>query len=146
MLFCLIIISAATKIDAQEDQNHGIIWSTLHGLEYEIRAGVNIGGATPLPLPEEIRALTGYNPNINLSIEGQITKWFAKEKKWGMILGLRIENKGMEAKARVKNYGMEIIGDGGERLSGNWTGKVKTKFRASYFLFRYWQPTSLASA
>ena len=28
---------------------------------------------------------------------------------------------------------MEIIGDGGERLSGNWTGRVKTKFRASYF-------------
>lgn len=51
----------------------------------------------------------------------------------GVVLGLRLENKGMEANARVKNYGMEIIGDGGERLSGNWTGKVKTKFRASYF-------------
>ena len=93
----------------------------------------NIGGATPLPLPQEIRALTGYNPNIYLSIEGNITKWFTKKKNWGMTLGIRIENKGMEADARVKNYSMEIIGGGGERLSGNWTGDVKTKFRAAYF-------------
>ena len=133
LLFCLIIVCAISQSQAQEDRNHGIIWSALHGLEYEVRAGINIGGATPLPLPEEIRALTGYSPNVNLSLEGQITKWLGKEKEWGIILGLRLENKGMEAKARVKNYGMEIIGDGGERLSGNWTGRVKTKFRASYF-------------
>lgn len=133
LLFCLIVIGTVTKVQAQEERNHGIIWSSLHGLEYEVRAGINIGGASPIPLPEEIRALTGFNPNVNLSIEGLITKWFDKQKKWGMILGLRLENKGMEAKARVKNYGMEIIGNGGERLSGNWTGKVKTKYRASYF-------------
>mgnify|MGYP000643442613 CR=1 FL=1 len=131
LLFCLAFIGTVVKLQAQEDRNHGIIWSALHGLEYEVRAGINVGGATPLPLPEEIRALTGYSPNVNLALEGQITKWLGKQKKWGMILGL--ENKGMEANARVKNYGMEIIGDGGERLSGNWTGKVKTKFRASYF-------------
>ena len=133
LLFCLAFIGTVVKLQAQEDRNHGIIWSALHGLEYEVRAGINVGGATPLPLPEEIRALTGYSPNVNLALEGQITKWLGKQKKWGMILGLRLENKGMEANARVKNYGMEIIGDGGERLSGNWTGKVKTKFRASYF-------------
>ena len=34
-----------------------------------------------------------------------------------------LETKGMEARARVKNYSMEIIGDGGERLAGYWTGK-----------------------
>ena len=133
LLLCLIVIGVAAKMQAQEDRNHGIIWSATHGLEYEVRAGINLGGTTPLPLPEEIRALTGFSPNVNLSIEGQITKWFDKNKKWGIILGLRVENKGMETEARVKNYGMEIIGDGGERLAGNWTGNVKTKFRASYF-------------
>lgn len=133
LLFCLILLGTVTTVQAQQERNHGIIWSSLHGLEYEVQAGINIGGASPLPLPQEIRALTGYSPNVNLSLEGNITKWFDKQKKWGMLLGLRLENKGMEAKARVKNYGMEIIGDGGERLAGNWTGKVKTKFRASYF-------------
>ncbi len=132
-IFCLLLLATATKIKAQEDRNHGIIWSSLQGLEYEIKAGFNIGGTTPLPLPEEIRALTGYKPTVCISIEGNIIKWLDEQKKWGVILGLRLENKGMEAKARTKNYSMEIIGDGGERLKGNWTGRVKTKVRNSYF-------------
>lgn len=131
------------SLKAQEDRNKSIIQSALYGLEYEIKAGFNIGGASPLPLPEEIRALTGYSPNINLAIEGDIIKWLGKKKEWGIILGLRLETKGMEAEARTKNYSMEIFGDGGERLKGNWTGMVKTKFRSSYFsipLLAAWKP------
>ena len=129
----LLVTGAANTLQAQEDRNRGIIQSALRGLEYEVRAGFNIGGASPLPLPREIRALTGYSPNINLALEGNIIKWLDKEEKWGVIIGLRLETKGMETEARTKNYSMEIIGDGGERMAGNWTGKVKTKFRASYF-------------
>ena len=114
----LAFIGTINTLKAQEERNHGIIWSALHGLEYEIKAGFNVGGASPLPLPAEIRALTGYNPTICLAIEGNTTKWFGKDSKWGMTLGLRLETKGMEAKARVKNYSMEIIGDGGELLAG----------------------------
>lgn len=127
----LILIGTATKLQAQEDRNKGIIWSSLQGLEYEVKAGFNIGGTTPLPLPEEIRAITGYKPTICFSIEGNATKWLGPQKKWGMILGVRLENKGMETTARVKNYSMEII-DGGSQLKGNWTGRVKTKIRNSY--------------
>lgn len=127
-----MLLNIAHRLQAQEDRNHGIIWSSLRGLEYEVKAGFNIGGTSPIPLPEEIRKLTGYKPLINFSIEGNAIKWFGKEQKWGMIFGVRLENKGMEAKARVKNYSMEIIGDGGERLKGNWTGMVKTKVRNSY--------------
>lgn len=131
---CLsVFIGSTMKTEAQEERNHGIIWSATHGLEYEVRAGFNIGGTSPIPLPEEIRAITGYKPNVCLSIEGSVTKWLSTDKKWGIILGLRLENKGMETEARVKNYSMEIIGDGGERLEGNWTGNVKTKFKSSYF-------------
>ena len=134
ILACLLLFAGmANTLQAQEDRNRGIIESALRGLEYEVRAGFNIGGATPLPLPQEIRALTGYSPNINLALEGDIIKWLGKEEKWGFIIGLRLETKGMEAEARTKNYSMEIIGDGGERMSGNWTGMVKTKYRASYF-------------
>ena len=50
-----------------------------------------------------------------------------------MMIGLRLENKGMETKATVKNYSMEIIGSGGEKLKGNWTGGVQTKVENSYF-------------
>lgn len=128
----LILLGSATQIQAQEERNHGIIWSSLHGLEYEVKAGFNIGGASPLPLPKEIRSIDGYSPNICFAIEGNVTKWFGYNNKWGVIVGARLETKGMETTATVKNYSMEIIGDGGERLSGYWTGKVKTKFRASY--------------
>ena len=41
----LAIISTITSVQAQEERNHGIIWSALHGLEYEIKAGFNVGGA-----------------------------------------------------------------------------------------------------
>ena len=71
----LLVTGAANTLQAQEDRNRGIIQSALRGLEYEVRAGFNIGGASPLPLPREIRALTGYSPNINLALEGNIIKW-----------------------------------------------------------------------
>lgn len=128
-----LLLGIALRMQAQEDRNHSIIWSSLHGWEYELKAGINIGGTSPIPLPEEIRALTGYNPNLNFSLEGNVVKWLGKAQKWGVCLGLRVENKGMEATARTKNYSMEIIGDGGERMSGNWTGRVNTKFHGSFF-------------
>ena len=34
----LAIISTITSVQAQEERNHGIIWSALHGLEYEINS------------------------------------------------------------------------------------------------------------
>lgn len=129
----LLFAGMGNTLQAQEDRNRGIIQSALRGLEYEVKAGFNIGGATPLPLPKEIRALTGYSPNVNLAIEGDIIKWLGKEEKWGFIIGLRLETKGMEAEARTKNYSMEIIGDGGEKLRGNWTGGVQTQVENSYF-------------
>jgi hypothetical protein len=35
----------------------------------------------------------------------------------------------MITRARVKNYRTEIIGDGGERVGGHWTGNAKTNVR-----------------
>lgn len=64
----------------QEDRNKGIINSALIGLEYEVKAGFNIGGTAPIPLPVEIRDITGYNPTMAVAIEGNVTKWFDQEK------------------------------------------------------------------
>ena len=66
-----------------------------------------------MPLPVEIRDITGYNPTMAVAIEGNVTKWFDQEKKWGMRIGIRLDSKGMKTNAKVKNYGMEIIGEGG---------------------------------
>lgn len=127
-IFCLsVCIGTALPGYSQVDRNETLVRSALRGLEYEIKAGFNIGGTAPLPLPVEIRSVDGYNPTLAISIGGEITKWFAVRDKLGVTVGLRLENKAMTTKATVKNYGMEILGQGGERVSGMWTGGVKTK-------------------
>ncbi|MHC5202492.1 porin family protein [Myroides sp. LJL110] len=102
---------------------------------YQIRAGFNLGGFSPVPLPAEIRQIKGFNPKLNLTIEGKATYWFSKGNSkhlWGVTGGIRLENKAMRTDARVKNYGMEIIGDAGEKVAGNWSGGVKTTVVNSY--------------
>ena len=130
---CVLALLLVTfSVFGQEDRNKGIINSALIGLEYEVKAGFNIGGTAPIPLPVEIRDITGYNPTMAVAIEGNVTKWFDQEKKWGMRIGIRLDSKGMKTNANVKNYGMEIIGEGGERIKGNWTGYVKTNVKNTY--------------
>ncbi|WP_202883753.1 porin family protein [Sphingobacterium paramultivorum] len=97
---------------------------------FQIRTGINIGGFSPLPLPAEIRKIKKFNPKLNFSVEGSATYWF--RKSWGIRTGVRLENKAMETDAQVKNYSMEIIGDNGERVAGNWTGGVSTQVINSY--------------
>ena len=64
---------------------------------------------------------------LAISIEGNATKWF--DTKWGMTVGVRLENKNMTTEATVKNYGMKIINTNGGELQGLWTGGVKTKVK-----------------
>ena len=51
----LALLLAALPAFGQMDRNQGIIKSALIGLEYEVKAGILIGGTSPLPLPAEIR-------------------------------------------------------------------------------------------
>lgn len=112
---------------AQTDRPSGIGSSVALGLEYEVNAGINVGGASPLPLPVEIREINSYRPHLNLQLGTNVIKWLDPERKWGVKAGLRLEVKGMETKATVKNYGMEIIQDD-KKLSGKWTGHVQTRY------------------
>lgn len=130
ILLAGILSFAALFLHAQEDRNKGIIKSALLGLQYEVKAGFSIGGTAPVPLPVEIRALESYNPTIAIAIEGNATKWFTQ--KWGMQLGLRLENKSMKTDARVKNYNLEMIAKDGGQMQGAWTGHVRTKVDNSY--------------
>ncbi len=120
------------RLSAQESRNQTLINAAMHGWEYEIKAGFNLGGTAPLPFPREIRSIDKYNPTLSITVEGNMSKWLGAQKRWGIITGLRLENKGMRANATTKNYSMEIIGSDGNRLSGNWTGGVRTKVQNSY--------------
>lgn len=114
---------------AQKERNMGIVRSALYGLQYSVRAGYNIGGVSPLPLPAEIRGVNSYNPMLGFSIEGDVEK--SLKRSWGVIIGLRLENKMMRTDADVKNYKMSMVSDEG-RLDGYWTGRVKTQVKNSY--------------
>lgn len=119
-----LCLTAVIQVMGSNDSSKEDKW---YHFEYEVNAGTNIGGASPLPLPAEIRHIDSFNPNLDLQIGATITKWFGPTKKWGASLGLRFETKGMDTKAQVKDYGMEIWQDG-EMLDGRWTGTVKTKY------------------
>ena len=115
----------AASIQAQEKENKFL--GFFKSLEYEVNAGTNIGGASPIPLPSEIRKINSYNPELNLQIGATARKYFGENEKWGAGIGIRLETKGMKTEANVKNYGMELI-DNGKTLKGRWTGKVSTKY------------------
>lgn len=128
-----LLLSTITVV-AEEKKPGALIRSTLKGLEYRIKAGFNIGGTSPLPLPAEIREINSFRPGMQIAIEGDIIKWF-DHSKWGALFGIRLENKGMKTDARVKNYHMvmdshDLVNPG--RMEGAWTGNVKTNVKNSY--------------
>lgn len=93
-------------------------------LNYTFRIGYNIGGTSPVGMPNTIRKLNSYDfqPNISLGLDVQKDLWGA----WGLQAGVRLENKGMNIDATVKNYHMEMV-QGGERLEGRYTGRLVTE-------------------
>ena len=113
-LFTMLIAACISQTMASELSDN---------LNYTFRIGYNIGGNAPVGMPETIRSLNSYNfePNISLGLDLWKDIW----GKWGLLAGVRLENKGMNIDATVKNYHMEMV-QGGERLEGMYTGKLVT--------------------
>ena len=88
-------------------------------VNYTVRLGYSIGGTAPMGIPATIRSMNSYKPKSNLSLAIDAQKKF--NDRWGIMLGLKIENKGMEVDATVKNYHMEMVQEG-KRLAGYYTG------------------------
>lgn len=86
---------------------------------FNVRLGYNIGGTMPMPIPAEIRSINSYtltfNPQIGIDVQRDLSG------KWGAMLGLHLEEKGMKTDAKVKNYHIKMV-RGGEALEGNFTG------------------------
>lgn len=91
---------------------------------YSAGAGLSIGGVVPLPFPVEIRDIESFNLSTPFFIEGSVL--YRCKPNLGVSLGIRFEGKGMETKAKVKNYKMEMV-QGDDVMSGYWTGMVSTE-------------------
>lgn len=61
-----VLLAMVANVQAQEERNKSLINSYLHGWEYNIKAGFNIGGTSPIPLPKEIRKIDSYAPGSRL--------------------------------------------------------------------------------
>lgn len=110
--------------------SNGVQAETRH----DIRAGLNIGGVSPVPLPVEIREIGGFNPLLLPTVEFGATTFF-NDARWGFRAAVRLEQKGMRTSALVKNYSMQMEGDDGNSLSGRWTGHVDTHTRNTVLTF-----------
>lgn len=99
-------------------------------INFDIRAGLNIGGTSPVPIPVEIRGIKGFNPLLLPAVEAGASLTLSEE--WGIRTALCYEHKGMWTSAVVKNYGMQLSGGDGNSIAGFWTGRVDTKVRNSF--------------
>lgn len=97
--------------------------------EFAIKAGMNLGGTSPMGLPAEIREIITYSPTFSFSLEGNVKRNITD--KWGVISGVRFDIKGMSTDSRVKNYQI-VLQDSGETIEGIFTGDVETKVSNSY--------------
>lgn len=120
-----IIVAAALTAVAQG--------AAAQDFEFRVKAGFNLGGTSPLPLPREIRAIKGYSPNLSLSIGADVVRHI--NPRWAVMSGLMLETKGMTARAHVRNYGISMMisdGDSQGNVQGVFTGGVKTKVDNDY--------------
>lgn len=134
IMMALICLTASLQFLYSQTNNANkhktLAWSYLNGVSFDVRAGINIGGSTPIPLPKEIRSLDSYSPGLAITIEGYATKWINPNKDFGISIGLRLDNKDMKAKSTVKNYNMAII-NVDKKMEGLWTGGVQTRAKMS---------------
>ena len=86
---------------------------TLDSLQLRGRVGYNIGGTMPIPLPETIRSIDSYSltPSFLVGFDAMLPL----NRQWGVMTGLRLENKGMK---------------GDQKMSGLFTGHVEQEVKA----------------
>lgn len=137
----VVAVFAALPAHAQDDKSEttsvpdrdcNLSYMTSKGWDWEIAAGLNIGGAAPLGMPREVRKIRSYNPTLNGSLQGKVTKWWGPARRWGTSVGMKFENKAMKVDADVKSYHTEIIRDA-DRVSGYWTGFVDIDYNETFF-------------
>lgn len=99
---------------------------TLDSLQLKARAGYNIGGTTPVPLPATIRSLDGYSLTPSFMVGADAV--LPLTRQWGIMTGLRFENKGMKGDVTTKAYFMEVV-KGDQKMAGIFTGHVEQEVR-----------------
>lgn len=102
-------------------------------VQYRITAGLNIGGLSPVPLPNTIREIKSYNPAFNPSLGLEAVYCF--NKRWSMGINPRLDFKGMKVKDSVIYFHTRIqVGQGSQSSSfeGAFSGTNYTEAENLY--------------
>lgn len=96
------------------------------GLELKARLGYSIGGTAPIGIPATIRSIDKYSltPSFMVGVDVNMPL----KERLGLLVGLRFENKGMDAEATTKSYRMEVK-KGESIMNGVYTGHVRQKVK-----------------
>lgn len=118
------IIISAVAMAAFSASAKALTLSLPEDIRYSVKLGYNIGGTAPLGIPATIRKMNRYKMQSNYSLAFDIQKQI--KGRWGAMTGIKLENKGMEVDATVKNYHMSMV-KGSSRLTGYYTGNTVIK-------------------
>ena len=58
---------------------------SIKQFQFRVTAGLNVGGLTPIPLPNNIRKVKSYNPRFNPSVGLEGLYQFQKNGAWESI-------------------------------------------------------------
>lgn len=94
---------------------------TWEDIQLKARAGWSIGGTAPIGLPATIRSIDSYKltPSFLVGIDAQLPL----SDQWGIMSGVRYENKAMNGDVSTKAYHMELR-RGESVMEGLFTGSV----------------------
>ncbi len=92
------------------------------GFSVKARVGYNIGGTAPLSVPATIRSIDSFRLTPSVMIGADVN--FLLTDNWGVMTGLRYENKAMDTEVTTKGYRMEVV-KGDSKIEGLFTGHVK---------------------
>ncbi|MGV3612478.1 MAG: porin family protein [Fluviicola sp.] len=111
---------------------------------HSIVFGLNIGAATPTPLPANIRKINKYNPEFCPSFGYEMLHHFTP--KWSIGFSAKIDYKGMSITDSVAYYHTSIQQENNGQTSsfeGDFTGTNRTFVRNVYFnlpVYAVWVP------
>lgn len=114
-----VVLICSAVVSAQDSWEKWGPTKGMKGTGVLVRAGYTIGGTTPLPLPNEVRAINEFSPKGGATIGVDVYKMFCK--RWGASVGWHFFYEGFHTSADVKNYKMTLTQDG-NTMSGYFTG------------------------
>jgi hypothetical protein len=100
---------------------------------FRVTAGINIGGLSPIPLPNNIRKIKSFDPTFAPSIGGEVL--YSLHKKWSIGINPKFDHKGMKVSDEVVYFHTLIQqGTGAEAstFEGAFSGTNYTESRNLY--------------